>query len=454
MKKWQANSWRDFPIKQQPTYADQEKLKKVEKELGSYPPLIFAGEALNLKNQLADVVNGKAFLLQGGDCAESFASFDANNIKNLFKVMMQMSVVLTFSGGCPVVKVGRVAGQFAKPRSSDFEEVNGISLPSYRGDIINDIDFNEKSRAAKPKKLLKAYNQSAATMNLLRAFSRGGMADLNQVHLWNTDFVNDNTLGEKYDEVSSKITEALNFMKACGITSETTPNLAQTNLFTSHEALLLNYEQALTRKDSITGDWYNCAAHMLWIGDRTRDLKDAHIEYFRGIKNPIGCKVGPSMKEDELIQLIDTLNPENEAGRLNLIVRMGANKVGDFYPKLLERVKREGKNVLWSCDPMHGNTIKADNGYKTRDFEAILSEVKQFFQIHKSEGTYAGGIHLEMTGQDVTECTGSASSGITTEGLASRYHTQCDPRLNADQALELSFMIADTLKEARKDLIV
>ncbi len=454
MKKWQPNSWRDFPIKQQPTYADQEKLKKVEKELGSYPPLIFAGEALNLKNQLADVVNGKAFLLQGGDCAESFASFDANNIKNLFKVMMQMSVVLTFSGGCPVVKVGRVAGQFAKPRSSDFEEINGISLPSYRGDIINDIDFNEKSRAAKPKKLLKAYNQSAATMNLLRAFSRGGMADLNQVHLWNTDFVNDNTLGEKYDEVSSKITEALNFMKACGITSETTPNLAQTNLFTSHEALLLNYEQALTRKDSITGDWYNCAAHMLWIGDRTRDLKDAHIEYFRGIKNPIGCKVGPSMKEDELIQLIDTLNPENEAGRLNLIVRMGANKVGDFYPKLLERVKREGKNVLWSCDPMHGNTIKADNGYKTRDFEAILSEVKQFFQIHKSEGTYAGGIHLEMTGQDVTECTGSASSGVTTEGLSSRYHTQCDPRLNADQALELSFMIADTLKEARKDLIV
>lgn len=454
MKNWEPNSWRDFPIKQQPTYSDLDKLKKVEKELGSYPPLIFAGEALNLKNQLADVVNGKAFLLQGGDCAESFTSFDANNIKNLFKVMMQMSVVLTFSGGCPVVKVGRVAGQFAKPRSSDFEEVNGISLPSYRGDIINDIEFSEKARNPKSKRLLKAYNQSAATMNLLRAFSRGGMADLNQVHLWNTDFVNDHTLGEKYDEVSSKITEALNFMKACGITSETSPNLAQTTLFTSHEALLLNYEQALTRRDSISGDWYNCAAHMLWIGDRTRDLKDAHIEYFRGIKNPIGCKVGPSMKEDELIQLIDTLNPENEAGRLNLIVRMGANKVGDFYPKLLERVKREGKNVLWSCDPMHGNTIKADNGYKTRDFEAILSEVKQFFQIHRAEGTYAGGIHLEMTGQDVTECTGSASSAVTTEGLASRYHTQCDPRLNADQALELSFMIADTLKEARKDLII
>ncbi len=454
MNNWKPNSWRDFPIKQQPTYPDLEKLKKVEKELSSYPPLIFAGEALNLKSQLADVVNGKAFLLQGGDCAESFSSFDANNIKNLFKVMMQMSVVLTFSGGCPVVKVGRVAGQFAKPRSSDFEEINGIALPSYRGDIINDIEFTEKSRNPKPKKLLKAYNQSAATMNLLRAFSRGGMADLNQVHLWNTDFVNDHTLGDKYDEVSAKITESLNFMKACGITSETSPALAQTTLFTSHEALLLNYEQALTRKDSITGDWFNCAAHMLWIGDRTRDLKDAHIEYFRGIQNPIACKVGPSMKEDELIQLIDKLNPTNEAGRLNLIVRMGANKIGEFFPKLLRRVKKEGKNVLWSCDPMHGNTIKADNGYKTRDFEAILSEVKQFFSIHRAEGTYAGGIHLEMTGQDVTECTGSASSAVTTEGLASRYHTQCDPRLNADQALELSFMIADTLKEARKDIII
>jgi len=454
MNNWNPDTWRDFPIKQQPTYPDLEKLKKVEKELASYPPLIFAGEALNLKNQLADVVNGKAFLLQGGDCAESFTAFDANNIKNLFKVMMQMSVVLTFSGGCPVVKVGRVAGQFAKPRSSDFEEINGISLPSYRGDIVNDIDFNEKSRNPKPKKLLKAYNQSAATMNLLRAFSRGGMADLNQVHLWNTDFVNDHTLGDKYDEVSSKITESLNFMKVCGITSETSPALAQTTLFTSHEALLLNYEQALTRRDSITGDWFNCAAHMLWIGDRTRDLKDAHIEYFRGIQNPIACKVGPTMKEEELIQLIDKLNPNNEAGRLNLIVRMGANKIGEHFPKLLKRVKKEGKNVLWSSDPMHGNTIKADNGYKTRDFEAILSEVKQFFQIHRAEGTYAGGIHLEMTGQDVTECTGSTSSAVTTEGLASRYHTQCDPRLNADQALELSFMIADTLKEARKDIIV
>jgi 3-deoxy-7-phosphoheptulonate synthase len=449
MKNWNPSSWRDFPIKQQPTYNDLEKLKKVEKELGSYPPLIFAGEALSLKSKLADVVNGKSFLLQGGDCAESFTSFNANNIKDLFKVMMQMSIVMTFSGGCPVVKVGRVAGQFAKPRSSDFEEINGIALPSYRGDIVNDIAFTEKARNPKAKKLLKAYNQSASTLNLLRAFAKGGMADLHQVHSWNLDFVKDNELGAKYDELASKISETLNFMESCGITSENTAQLRETVLYTSHEALLLNYEEALTRRDSITGDWFDCSAHMLWIGDRTRDLKEAHIEYFRGIKNPIGCKVGPSMKEDELLQLIDTLNPENEAGRLNLIVRMGANKVADNFPKLLARVKKEGKNVLWSCDPMHGNTVKSKTGYKTRDFEAILAEVRQFFQIHRAEGTYAGGIHLEMTGQNVTECTGSASSAVTEDALGSRYHTQCDPRLNADQALELSFMIADTLKEAR-----
>ena len=449
MNNWNPSSWRNFPIKQQPTYTDIEKLHKVENELKSYPPLIFAGEALNLKKDLAKVVRGDAFLLQGGDCAESFAAFNANNIKDLFKVMMQMAVILTFSGGCPVVKVGRVAGQFAKPRSADFEEINGVSFPSYRGDIINDIDFDEKARNPKAKKLLKAYNQSASTLNLLRAFSRGGMADLNQLHLWNLDFVKDNALGVKYEEMANQISQTLQFMKACGITSENTPQISQTTLYTSHEALLLNYEEALTRRDSITGDWFDCSAHMLWIGDRTRELDGAHIEYFRGIKNPIGCKVGPSMKEDELIKLIDALNPLNEAGRLNLIVRMGASKVGDIFPNLLKKVKAEGRNVLWSCDPMHGNTIKADNGYKTRDFDAILSEVKQFFQIHKSEGTYAGGIHLEMTGQNVTECTGSCSSAVTQESLSNRYHTQCDPRLNADQALELAFMIADTLKEAR-----
>ncbi|MDD2640813.1 MAG: 3-deoxy-7-phosphoheptulonate synthase class II, partial [Arcobacteraceae bacterium] len=392
MNNWNPSSWRNFPIKQQPTYTDIEKLHKVENELKSYPPLIFAGEALNLKKDLAKVVRGDAFLLQGGDCAESFAAFNANNIKDLFKVMMQMAVILTFSGGCPVVKVGRVAGQFAKPRSADFEEINGVSFPSYRGDIINDIDFDEKARNPKAKKLLKAYNQSASTLNLLRAFSRGGMADLNQLHLWNLDFVKDNALGVKYEEMANQISQTLQFMKACGITSENTPQISQTTLYTSHEALLLNYEEALTRRDSITGDWFDCSAHMLWIGDRTRELDGAHIEYFRGIKNPIGCKVGPSMKEDELIKLIDALNPLNEAGRLNLIVRMGASKVGDIFPNLLKKVKAEGRNVLWSCDPMHGNTIKADNGYKTRDFDAILSEVKQFFQIHKSEGTYAGGI--------------------------------------------------------------
>ena len=446
---WTPSSWRDFPIKQQPIYDDLKKVKKVEKELSTYPPLIFAQEARELKNQLAKVGKGKAFLLQGGDCAESFNAFNAQNIKSLFQVMMQMAVVMTFSGGKPVVKVGRIAGQFAKPRSSDFETIDGIEYPSYRGDIVNDIKADQKARIPNPKKLLKAYNQSAATLNLLRAFARGGMADLHKVHNWNLNYMKDHTLGEKYEELASKISESLKFMEACGITSANTPQLNQTTLFTSHEALLLNYEEALTRKDSLTNDWYDCSAHMLWIGDRTRDLNEAHIEFFRGIKNPIGCKVGPTMKEDELIRLIDKINPDNEEGRLNLIVRMGASKVADLYPNLLKKVESEGKNVVWSCDPMHGNVEKTSNGYKTRDFANILSEVKQFFQIHKAQGSVAGGIHLEMTGQDVTECTGSASSAITQEGLASRYHTQCDPRLNADQSLELAFMIADTLKEAR-----
>ncbi len=445
---WTPNSWRDFPIKQQPIYSDMSKLKKVEQELSSYPPLIFAGEARNLKDQLAAVSKGEAFLLQGGDCAESFEAFNANNIKALFQVMMQMAVVMTFSAGKPVVKVGRIAGQFAKPRSSDFEEIDGVKYPSYRGDIVNNINASVKDREPNPKKLLKAYNQSAATLNLLRAFARGGMADLNQVHQWNLDYMQNHKLGEKYDELANKISESLRFMEACGINSSNTPNLSQTTLYTSHEALLLNYEEALTRKDSLTGDYYDCSAHMLWIGDRTRALDEAHIEYFRGIHNPIGCKVGPTMQEDELIKLIDALNPNNEAGRLNLIVRMGANTIAEKFPALLKRVESEGKNIVWSCDPMHGNVEKTSNGYKTRDFANILSEVKQFFSIHKAQGSVAGGIHLEMTGNDVTECTGSESCNITTEDLTSRYHTQCDPRLNADQSLELAFMIADALKEA------
>lgn len=443
---WSPNSWRDFPIKQQPTYKDQELLKRVEAKLASYPPLIFAGEARNLKADLAKVGRGDAFLLQGGDCAESFSAFKASNIKNLFKLMLQMNMILMYSSGKQVVKVGRVAGQFAKPRSSDFEEIDGVKLPSYRGDIINDIDFTQESRMPNPQKLIQAYNQSSSTMNLLRAFSRGGLADLNEVHRWNLDFIKDFPLGKKYEELSEKIDRAMKFMAACGINSQNTPQLHQTIVYSSHEALLLNYEEALTRRDSITNDWYDCSAHMLWIGDRTRDLDGAHIEYFRGIENPIGCKVGPSMGEDELIKLIDALNPENEEGRLNLIVRMGADNVEKHFPKLLKKVKSEGRNVVWSCDPMHGNVEKSSTGYKTRDFDNILREVEQFFKIHESEGTVAGGIHLEMTGENVTECTGSQSCAITAEDLASRYHTQCDPRLNANQALELSFMVSDALK--------
>ncbi|WP_294955259.1 class II 3-deoxy-7-phosphoheptulonate synthase [Sulfurovum sp.] len=445
MMSWTPGSWRAFPIKQQPTYQDQETLRQVESELASYPPIIFAGEARNLKRKLAAAGRGEAFLLQGGDCAESFADFSAASIKNLFKLMLQMNMVLMYSTGKPVVKVGRIAGQFAKPRSSDFEEIDGIKLPSYRGDIINGVEFSEEARIPNPHNMIKAYNQSAATLNLLRAFSRGGLADLNKVHQWNLDFIKDNPLGKRYDELSDKIDHAMKFMAACGLTSEAMPQLHQTTLYTSHEALLLNYEEALTRLDTETGEWYDCSAHMLWIGDRTRDLKEAHIEYFRGIANPIGCKVGPSMEEDELIGLIDALNPTNEEGRLNLIVRMGADKIGKYFPRLLKRVRDEGKSVVWSCDPMHGNVEKSSTGFKTRDFDNILSEVKQFFEIHKEMGTIAAGIHLEMTGNDVTECTGSTSCAITAEGLASRYHTQCDPRLNASQALELAFMLSDTI---------
>ena len=442
---WTPNSWRNFPIKQQPTYEDKELLEKIEAELSSYPPLIFAGEARKLKEKLAAAGRGEAFLLQGGDCAESFSDFNADNIKNLFKLMLQMNMVLMYSTGKPIVKVGRIAGQFAKPRSSDFEEINGVKLPSYRGDIINGIEFDKTARVPNPKNMLKAYNQSAATLNLLRAFARGGLADLNRVHKWNLDFIKGNPLGKRYDELSTKIDASMKFMSACGLNSDTMPQLHQTTMYTSHEALLLNYEEALTRQDSDTGDWYDCSAHMLWIGDRTRDLSEAHIEYFRGIQNPIGCKVGPSMEEDELIELIDALNPENEEGRLNLIVRMGESEIRKYFPKLLKRVRDEGKNVVWSCDPMHGNVEKSSSGFKTRDFDNILSEVEQFFAIHKEMGTIGAGIHLEMTGNDVTECTGSTSCPITPEGLASRYHTQCDPRLNASQALELSFMLSDTI---------
>ncbi|NPA81571.1 MAG: 3-deoxy-7-phosphoheptulonate synthase class II [Epsilonproteobacteria bacterium] len=448
MSDWNKSSWRLKPIVQNPTYPDPEALNKVEDTLSKYPPLVFAGEARDLKKKLADATEGKAFLLQGGDCAESFAEFNADNIRDFFKVMLQMSVILTFAGGCPVVKVGRIAGQFAKPRSSDTETQGDVTLPSYRGDIINSIEFTEEARVPDPYRMLRAYNQSAATQNLLRAFARGGYADLHEVHKWNMGFVREGAVGERYRDLADRITQALQFMEACGITSQNSPQIRETVLYSSHEALLLNYEEALTRRDSLTGKWYDCSAHMLWIGDRTRQIDGAHVEFLRGIDNPIGVKAGPSITPDELLKLIDILNPTNEPGRLNVIVRMGADKVKEGLPPLLRAVKREGKKVLWSCDPMHGNTIKTSNNYKTRVFDNVLEEVKNFFAIHKAEGTYAGGIHLEMTGKEVTECIGG-SERLTEEDLSDRYHTHCDPRLNANQALELAFLIADTLKEAR-----
>lgn len=440
-KSWSIDSWRNLPIKQVPTYPDAQALKAVEQELGSYPPLVFAGEARALKEKLGEVAEGKAFLLQGGDCAESFKEFHPNNIRDTFKVMLQMAVVLTYGAACPVVKVGRMAGQFAKPRSSDTETINGVELPSYRGDVVNGIEFTEAARIPDPQRQIRAYNQSAATLNLLRAFAQGGFADLTKIHRWNLSFVDGSPAGERYSKMTTQIDEAVAFMEACGITAESAPQLRETDFYTSHEALLLGYEQALTRQDSLTGEWYDCSSHMLWIGDRTRQADHAHVEFLRGVNNPIGMKCGPTMDEDDLIRLIDILNPNNEAGRLTLIARMGADKVFDNLPRLVKRVKDEGRKVVWSCDPMHGNTIKASTGYKTRPFDAILSEVKNFFEVHKAEGTHAGGVHFEMTGTDVTECIGGARE-VTEDTLSDRYHTHCDPRLNGGQALELAFLMA------------
>ena len=448
--KWTKESWRELNILQQPEYEDKAKLKEVENKLASLPPLVFAGEARRLQGRLAQVCEGKAFLLQGGDCAESFANFSANSIRDTFKVMLQMAIVLTFASGCPVVKVGRVAGQFAKPRSSDTETINGITLPSYRGDIINSPAFSAEARKADPARMLEAYHQSAATLNLLRAFARGGLADLQQVHKWNLGFVKNAGSGtEKFEHLAEQISQALAFMEACGINTKNSPTLRETAFYTSHEALLLPYEEALTRIDSLSGEPYCCSAHMLWIGERTRGLDDAHVHFLSGVKNPIGCKMGPNATAGDIIKIANKINPANEAGRFNIIIRMGSQLIGERLPKILEGVKREGLNILWSIDPMHGNTVKASNGYKTREFEAVMSEVKSFFDIHKACGTVAGGVHLEMTGNDVTECTGGIS-GVSEADLASRYETQCDPRLNAEQALELAFLIADCVKEARK----
>ncbi len=443
---WTPDSWRHFPVVQVPDYQDAAKLKSVEEQLAGYPPLVFAGEARKLKRKLARVAEGKGFLLQGGDCAESFAEHSADNIRDFFRIFLQMSVVLTFAGGQPVVKVGRIAGQFAKPRSSPTETIGGVELPIYRGDIVNGADATLEARRPDPERQIMAYRQSAATLNLLRAFAQGGYANLEHVHKWTLDFLTDSPAYERYQEISDRITEAVGFMRACGINADTAPQLRTTDFFTSHEALLLGYEQALTRVDSTSGDWYATSGHMLWIGDRTRQPDHAHVEFMRGVKNPIGLKCGPSLKPDELIRLIDLLNPENEPGRLTLIARFGADKVEKHLPDLIRAVKREGKVVVWSCDPMHGNTVKSTSGYKTRPFESVLGEVRRFMAVHQAEGTHAGGIHVEMTGKDVTECTGGLRA-LRDEDLNDRYHTFCDPRLNAAQALELSFLVAEEIKK-------
>ncbi|NQZ31255.1 MAG: 3-deoxy-7-phosphoheptulonate synthase class II [Oceanospirillaceae bacterium] len=448
MEIWTPQSWRSKPILQQPNYQDAAKVTAVEEELSKLPPLVFAGEIRELHRQLGEVAQGKAFLLQGGDCAETFAEFNANKIRDTFQVLLQMAVVMTFAGGSPVVKIGRMAGQFAKPRSSDLETIGDISLPSYRGDIINGNEFTSAARIPDPERMIKAYHQSSSTLNLLRAFAQGGFADLHKVHRWNLGFVKNSPLGERYQHLSDQIGQALTFMEACGVNSNTTPQIRSTSLFTSHEALLLGYEEALTRKDSINDEWYNCSAHMIWIGDRTRQVDHAHVEFLRGVKNPIGIKVGPTTSSEDLIKLLDILNPENLPGRITLIARMGAKQITEKLPPLVQLVKREGRSVVWSSDPMHGNTITASSGYKTRSVDAILEEIKGFFHVHSAEGTHAGGVHLEMTGHNVTECIGGAYQ-ITEEGLADRYDTFCDPRLNGEQALELAFLIADTLKSAR-----
>jgi len=446
--KWTPASWRNKPVLQVPSYPDQDALAKAEDRIGEWPPLVFAGEARALRQSLAEVCEGRAFLLQGGDCAESFAEHGADNIRDFFRVFLQMSIVLTFGASKPVVKVGRIAGQFAKPRSSDNETQGSLTLPSYRGDIINGIEFDSASRVPDPERLKMAYRQSAATLNLLRAFAQGGYANLENVHQWMLGFVKGSPQAARYEEVAERISDSMALMRAIGITAESNPQLRETPFYTSHEALLLGYEQALTRTDSITGDWYATSGHMVWIGDRTRQPDHAHVEFCRGINNPIGLKCGPSLDPAELVKLTEILNPENAPGRITLIARFGHTKVEQYLPKLIRAIEQAGRKVIWSCDPMHGNTITA-NGYKTRPFQQVLTEVERFFAVHHAEGTHPGGIHVEMTGKNVTECTGGAHA-IREEDLSDRYHTHCDPRLNADQAVELSFKVAELLKNGRQ----
>jgi 3-deoxy-7-phosphoheptulonate synthase len=450
---WDPNSWRDCPIRQVPTYPDLAKLAEMEARVGKYPPLVFAGEARRLKAHLALVAEGKAFVLQGGDCAESFSDFTANIIRDTFRVLLQMAVVLTFGASLPVVKIGRMAGQFAKPRSSDTETQGGVTLPSYRGDIVNGPEFSEAARTPDPARMEFGYFQSASTLNLLRAFSSGGYADLHEVHRWNLDFAKRSPLAERYQDLASRIDETLSFMAACGMTSATQRDMRETDFYISHESLLLPYEQALARVDSTTGDWYGCSAHFLWIGDRTRQAEGAHVEFLRGLQNPLGIKVGPTQEPDDLLRLLDILNPLNEAGRITLISRMGAEKVASRLPPLVRAVERSGHKVVWLSDPMHGNTISTSSKVKTRNFDAILQEVRGFFDIHAAEGTWAGGVHVEMTGQDVTECTGGAHR-LSEADLGARYETFCDPRLNAEQSLELAFLVAAELKARRLPPVV
>ena len=444
---WSKDSWRNHTGLQMPVYEDEAALRRVTDRLSSYPPLVFAGEARNLKARLADVVERRAFLLQGGDCAESFAQFNADMIRDTFRVMLQMAVVLTFAGRVPVVKVGRTAGQFAKPRSAPTETQGQVELPSYRGDIVNDIAFTAAARIPDPERMVTAYMQSAATLNLLRAFASGGFADLHRVRAWTLDFAADSPQNAKYQALADRISAAVDFMDACGVNPATASKLRTVEYFTSHEALLLPYEEALTRVDSTSGQPVAGSGHMLWIGDRTRQPDGAHVEFCRGVQNPIGLKCGPSLSPDDLMVLIDRLNPENEAGRLTLICRTGAGKVGDHLPGWIRAVEREGRKVVWSCDPMHGNVMKSASGYKTRPFDRVLSEVREFFAVHRAEGTYPGGVHLEMTGEDVTECTGGMRE-VSEDDLSSRYHTACDPRLNASQSLELAFLVAEELERA------
>jgi 3-deoxy-7-phosphoheptulonate synthase len=448
-ERWTPASWRSLPAKHVPDdYPDTAALARVETELRRMPPLVFAGEARRLKHLLGQVAEGRGFLLQGGDCAESFKEFSADNIRDLFRLVLQMAVILTFAGGKPVVKVGRMAGQFAKPRSAPTETIDGVTLPSYRGDNINGMEFTPDVRRPDPERLLKAYGQSASTLNLLRAFAGGGYADLYNIHRWTLGFVEGSPQGARYRELADKISETLSFMAAIGVTPETQPDLHRVEFFTSHEALLLGYEEAMTRVDSTSGDWYDCSAHLVWIGERTRQLDGAHVEFCKGVKNPIGVKVGPTMEPDDVLRICEALNPANEPGRLTLYGRFGAEKIAARLPMLMNATRREGRNAVWATDPMHGNTLVANNGYKTRPFDRILAEVKSFIEIAEAEGVHPGGVHLEMTGQNVTECLGGARA-LSEGDLADRYHTHCDPRLNGEQALELAFLVAEKLKADR-----